>query len=71
MYAEIKDNNRIMINRCNDSERILLKNIFDESQANNKVVKLTPLTDETGDFGGVFLTVEDTTPNIEEVETAE
>ena len=60
MNAEIKSNNKILINRLNDNERLLLQNIYNESQKVDKVVKLNPLTDETGDFGGVFVEIEDT-----------
>lgn len=59
MNAEIKSNNKILINRLNDNERLLLQNIYNESQKADKVVKLNPLTDETGDFGGVFVEIED------------
>lgn len=58
MNAEIKSNNKILINRLNDNERLLLQNIYNESQKADKVVKLNPLTDETGDFGGVFVEIE-------------
>ena len=58
MNAEIKSNNKILINRLNDNERLLLQNIYNESQRVDKVVKLNPLTDETGDFGGVFVEIE-------------
>lgn len=60
MNAEIKSNNKILINRLNDNERLLLQNIYNESQRVDKIVKLNPLTDETGDFGGVFVEIEDT-----------
>lgn len=59
MNAEIKSNNKILINRLNDNERLLLQNIYNESQRVDKIVKLNPLTDETGDFGGVFVEIED------------
>lgn len=58
MNAEIKSNNKILINRLNDNERLLLQNIYNESQRVDKIVKLNPLTDETGDFGGVFVEIE-------------
>ena len=58
MNAEIKSNNKILINRLNDNERLLLQNIYNESQKVDKIVKLNPLTDETGDFGGVFVEIE-------------
>ena len=58
MNAEIKSNNKILINRLNDNERLLLQYIYNESQRVDKIVKLNPLTDETGDFGGVFVEIE-------------
>lgn len=58
MNAEIKSNNKILINRLNDNERLLWQNIYNESQRVDKIVKLNPLTDETGDFGGVFVEIE-------------
>ena len=58
MNAEIKSNNKILINRLNDNERLLLQNIYNESQRVDKIVKLNPLTGETGDFGGVFVEIE-------------
>lgn len=58
MNAEIKSNNKILINRLNDNERLLLQNIYNESQRVDKIIKLNPLTDETGDFGGVFVEIE-------------
>lgn len=58
MNAEIKSNNKILINRLDDNERLLLQNIYNESQRVDKIVKLNPLTDETGDFGGVFVEIE-------------
>ena len=69
MYAEIKSNNSMFINRLDDSEKILLKNIVEEA-ANKKVI-LRELIDETGDFGGCFIELEDlpeesnTEPSIE------
>ena len=56
-YTRYKDEN-ILINRLNDNERLLLQNIYNESQRVDKIVKLNPLTDETGDFGGVFVEIE-------------
>lgn len=57
MYAEIKSNNKILINRLDDSERILLSDIFAKAQQENSVLTMQPLTDETGEFGGVFVEV--------------
>ena len=59
MYAEIKSNNKVLINRLDDSERILLKQIADLAKDTTKKVEITELTDENGDFGGIFLEVND------------
>lgn len=61
MYAEIKSNNEILVNRLDDSERILLKNIVEASKEDNKVVKLEGIYDDNGDFGGTFIRVESKT----------
>lgn len=53
MYSEIKDNKRILINRLNDSEKILLQNMYEESKNCN--LSFTELNGETGDFDGVML----------------
>ena len=57
MYAEIKSNNKILINRVDDSERILLKDIFESSKS--KDIKLQEIISDDGEFGGVFLVLED------------
>ena len=59
MYAEIKSNNKILINRLNDEERILLETIYNKSKEANKEISLTKLLDENGNFGGVMLEVND------------
>ena len=59
MYAEIKSENRILINRLNDEERILLETIYNKSKEENKEISLTKLLDENGNFGGVMLEVND------------
>jgi len=59
MYAEIKSNSKMLINRLDDSEKILLEEIFNKSQEENKELKLEKLLDENGDFGGVFLKLEE------------
>lgn len=63
MNAEIKTNNKILINRLDDSERILLKNIFTESTNPFKKILFKEIYDDCGDFGGLFVNVEDE-PNI-------
>lgn len=62
MYAEIKSNNKIVVNRLDSSERILLKDICDRANEDGKEVKLNALTDECGDFGGVFIEIKDIEP---------
>lgn len=60
MYAEIKSNNKILINRLDDSEKILLKDILDSSK--EKTIKFEGVISDDGEFGGIFVTLED---NIE------
>lgn len=55
MYSEIKSQKQILINRLDDSERILLKEIYNTSK--NADISLQELTGETGDFDGVMLNV--------------
>lgn len=71
MYAEIKSNNKILINRLDDTEKILLKDILDDSK--NKDIKFEQVLSDDGEFGGIFISLEDkeesttepTTPTIE------
>lgn len=53
MYAEIKSTNQILINRLDENEKLLLKDIVEK--AKNSKVELKELLDETGDFGGVMV----------------
>lgn len=53
MYAEIKSTNQILINRLDENEKLLLKDIAEK--AKNSKVELKELLDETGDFGGVMI----------------
>jgi hypothetical protein len=55
MYAEIKDNNKILINRLTDSESILLQNIVQNSS--NASITFDSLNGDTGDFDGVMINV--------------
>lgn len=55
MYSEIKNNRQVLINRLTDSERILLKDIYDLSKIST--ISLKELDDETGDFSGVIMTI--------------
>lgn len=65
MNAEIKTKNSILINRLDENESLILQDILEESKKENSKITLNKLTDETGDFGGVMLTVE-TIDTIEE-----
>ena len=57
MYSEIKTNNKILINRVNENEAILLEDIFNKANLPNGKIKMEKLTDESGNFGGVFIEV--------------
>ena len=56
MYAEIKSNNKILINRLDDTEKILLKDILDNSK--NKDIKFEQVISDDGEFGGIFMNLE-------------
>lgn len=58
MYAEIKNKNSILINRLDDNEAILLKQILEDSTASDRGVLMKSLSDESGDFGGILISVE-------------
>ena len=66
MYAEIKSNNKILINRLDDAEKILLKDILEDSK--NKEIKFEQVISDDGEFGGIFINLED---KEEEVVTEE
>lgn len=51
MYSEIKDNKRILINRLDDSEKLLLQNMYEESKECD--ISFKELNGETGDFDGI------------------
>ena len=57
MYAEIKSNNKVLVNRLDDNEKILLQNLLNEAKEEDKQLYVSGITDEMGDFGGVFLEV--------------
>lgn len=57
MFAEVKDKNKILINRLDDTERILVKELVDASKEDTNKIVITELTDECGEFGGLFLEV--------------
>lgn len=60
MYAEIKSNNKILINRLDDNERIILKDFCDKVNSEGSTLTVSVLTDEAADFGGILLEVEST-----------
>ena len=53
MYAVIKDNEQLLINRLDNNEAVILKGMI--SNLENKDIKVTELTGETGDFDGILL----------------
>lgn len=55
MYAELKSQNKLLINRLDENEKILLKNLLEDSK--DATITFNELTDETGDFGGIFIEV--------------
>lgn len=57
MYAELKEKNKILINRISDEERLLLKDLVENAKADGASVKVTETLDENGEFGGVFIEV--------------
>ena len=57
MYAKIKSNNKILINRLDDTEKILLKDILEDSK--NKEIKFEQVISDDGEFGGIFINLED------------
>lgn len=57
MWADIKTNNSVLINRLDNSERILLKSVCDKSKEPFMIVKLDGVIDETGNFGGALVSV--------------
>lgn len=69
MYAEVKSENKILINRLDDSERILLESIYNKSQIENSKITMEKLLNDTADFGGVYLTLTEGGP--EEIKLSE
>ena len=66
MYAEIKNANKILINRLADTERILLEQIANEAETAE--ITFSKLTGETGDFDGIMINVTNTVKKIEPTE---
>lgn len=59
MYSEVKSENQILINRLNENEKILLESIYNKSQVENSKLSMSKLSDETGDFGGVLINLQE------------
>jgi hypothetical protein len=59
MNAEIKSSNRILINRLDESEKILLSEIYNKYEELNSTVNVTSIIDDDGDFGGILLNIVD------------
>ena len=57
MYAEIRTDKEILINRLDDSERLLLEEICNNANTINSKITMSKLTDSTGEFGGVLVYV--------------
>ena len=57
MYAEIKSNSKILINRLDSTEKILLEDILKDSE--NKEIKFEQVISDDGEFGGIFINLED------------
>ena len=55
MYAEIKSTDKILINRLDENEQILLEEMYKKGILPSSKLELEQLTDESGDFGGVLL----------------
>lgn len=66
MYAEMKSNNQLLVNRLDDNERLLLKDFCERANADNTEIEITALNDESAEFGGILLEiVESTEDDIE------
>lgn len=64
MYSEIKSSEKILINRLDENEKIILEDIYKKS--NDAKIDFEKLTDESGDFGGVMINIKsDDTKSIE------
>ena len=55
MYSEIKSSDKILINRLDENEKILLKDIYKRGALPSAKFEMDELTDESGEFGGVML----------------
>lgn len=55
MYSEIKSSDKILINRLDENEKILLQDIYKKGTLPAAIFNMEKLTDESGEFGGVML----------------
>lgn len=63
MYAEMKSNNQLLINRLDDNERLLLKDFCERANTDNATIEITALNDESAEFGGILLEIAESTEN--------
>ena len=68
MYAEIKSTDKILINRLDENEQILLEEMYKKGILPSSKLGLDQLTDESGDFGGVMLTFSSSESENKEIE---
>lgn len=59
MNALIKDENTLIINSLSSSERVIIKQMIDNSAADNKEISFTELFDINGDTDGVRIEIKD------------
>ncbi|MBQ2639152.1 MAG: hypothetical protein IJF92_00080 [Bacilli bacterium] len=64
MYAMIKDSTKILINRLDSNEKVLLQQIAENSK--NAEIAFSELDGETGDFDGVIINVNPIVPKTVE-----
>ena len=57
MYAEIKANNNIIINRLDNEEKILLEDIYKSLKSEEVTLDIEDLRDADGTFGGISIKV--------------
>lgn len=60
MYAEIKDDKRLLINRLDNNEVVLLQGLT--SNLDKKEIQVEKLTGETGEFDGIMLAFKEVNP---------
>lgn len=60
MYAEIKDDKRLLINRLDNNEAVILQGLV--SDLDKKEIQVEKLTGETGEFDGIMLAFKEVNP---------